>query len=107
MLETVTATAILTKTTNVILILSVNGEASNGPSPRAYDSVHLADHETGDALNVWESSRQTYRQHERSSNACSPPPAVPLPATGVADARGCSWALVARSRSHLFVNPMV
>ena len=79
MRETVTATLKVTTKVIVISILSVSGEASNGPSPKAFDSVHRADHEmtTENALNVRVSSRQTFRQHARSCNVCSPPPAVP------------------------------
>ena len=75
--ETVTATATLKVTTNPNVSVSVSEEASNGPSPCALDSVHRADHETGDALNVWVSSRQKFHQHVRSCNVYSPPPAVP------------------------------
>jgi hypothetical protein len=70
MRETVTATLKVTMNVSV----SVSGEASNGPSLVAFDSVHRADHETtpGDAVNVWVSSRQTFHQDVRS-----PPPALP------------------------------
>ena len=79
MREMVTATLKVTTKVNVILILSVSEEGSNGPLPRAFDSAHRADHETttGDALNVKVSSQQTFRQHARSCNVRSPPPAVP------------------------------
>lgn len=70
MRETVTATVNVT----MIVSASASGEASNGPSLRAFDSVHRADHEMtmGDAVNALVSSRQTFHQHARS-----PPPAVP------------------------------
>jgi hypothetical protein len=70
MRETVTAT--LKVTMNVSE--NVSGEVSNGPSLRAFDSVHRADHEMtmGDVVNVQVSSRQTFHQHVRS-----PPPALP------------------------------
>ena len=47
---TVTATLVVTMNVNV----SVSGEASNGPSLRAFDSVHRADYGTmtGDVVNV-------------------------------------------------------
>ena len=47
---TVTATLVVTMNVNV----SVSGEASNGPSLRAFDFVHRADYGTmtGDVVNV-------------------------------------------------------
>jgi hypothetical protein len=77
MREMETATATLKVTTNPIVSVSVSEEASNDPSPCELDSVHRADHETGDALNVWVSSRQKFHQCARSCNVYSPPPAVP------------------------------
>jgi hypothetical protein len=70
MRETVNATLKVTMNVSV----SESGEASNGPSLRAFDSVHHADREMtmGDAVNVGVSSRQTFHQH-----VCSPPPALP------------------------------
>lgn len=67
-----TVTATLKVTMNVSV--NVSGEASNGPSLVAFDFVHRADREktTGDAVNVWVSSRQTFHQDVRS-----PPPALP------------------------------
>jgi hypothetical protein len=62
MRETETATATLEVTTNPIVSASASEEASNGPSPWEFDSVHHADHEMtmGDAVNAWVSSRQTF-----------------------------------------------
>jgi hypothetical protein len=62
-----------------IVIVIVSGEASNGPSSRAFDFVRRADHETttGDAVNVWVLSRQTFHQHAKPCNGCLPPLAVP------------------------------
>jgi len=50
MRETVTATLNVTMNVSV----SVSGEVSNGPSLKAFDSVHRADHEMtmGDAVNA-------------------------------------------------------
>jgi hypothetical protein len=42
--ETVTAT--LKETENVNVSVSVSEEANNGPSPKAFDSFHRADHGT-------------------------------------------------------------
>ena len=76
---TVTATAISISnvTANAIVTGIVSGEASSGPSQRAFDFVHRVDHETMTAAaEIWVSIRQTSR-YVRSCGVCLPPHAAP------------------------------